>query len=121
MRGQPPVNFSHGTIEYCRRNKIQLQAWGSLSQGLFSGKDVSNQPEHIQNTAKLVQQTAAEYQTSEEAIVLAWLMRHPANIQPVIGTTNLKRIAACAQATAVQLSREHWYALYVSARGDALP
>ena len=119
--GQPPVNFSAGTIEYCRRQHIQLQAWGSLSQGLFSGKDVSNQPEYIQHTATLVQQLAAEYQASEEAIVLAWLMRHPANIQPVIGTTNLKRIAACAQATTVQLSREHWYALYVTARGAPLP
>jgi predicted oxidoreductase len=119
--GQPPVNFSGGTIEYCRRHKIQLQAWGSLSQGLFSGKDIKSQPEYIQNTAKLVQQLAAEYQVSEEAIVLAWLMRHPANIQPVIGTTNLTRIAACAQATTVQLNREHWYALYVAARGVPLP
>ena len=118
---QPPVNFSAGTLEYCRRHKVQLQGWGSLSQGLFSGKDVSKEPEHIRATANLVQQLAAEYQVSNEAIVLGWLMRHPAHIQPVIGTTNIQRINACAQATAVQLSREHWYALYLSARGAALP
>ncbi|MBV2130320.1 aldo/keto reductase [Arsukibacterium indicum] len=119
--GQPPANFSSGTIEYCRRHNIQLQAWGSLSQGLFSGKDISQQPSHVQVTAKLVQQLAAEYQVSSEAIVLGWLMRHPANIQPVIGTTSINRIKACGQAPDVRLSREHWYALYLSARGSALP
>ncbi len=119
--GQPGVNFSSGTIEYCRRHNVQLQAWGSLSQGLFSGKNVRDQPEHIQNTARLVAKLAAEYQVSREAIVLGWLMRHPAHIQPVIGSINPKRIAACGQASQVQLNREHWYALYLAARGTPLP
>ncbi|MDP5137259.1 aldo/keto reductase [Rheinheimera baltica] len=119
--GEPGVNFSSGTIEYCRRNSVQLQAWGSLSQGMFSGKDVSAEPKPVQATAALVAKLAAEYQVSKEAIVLGWLMRHPANIQPVIGTTNLQRIKACAEASKVQLSREHWYALYLAARGRALP
>ena len=96
-------------------------AWGSLSQGLFSGKDVSSEATHIAETAELVARLAAEYQVSREAIVLGFLMRHPAKIQPVIGTTNIERIKACAQATQVELSREHWYALYLSARGKALP
>ena len=64
---------------------------------------------------------AAKYQVANEAIVLAWLMRHPARVQPVIGTTNLKRIQACVQAEQVQLSREDWYYLYESARGHELP
>jgi predicted oxidoreductase len=119
--GEPAVNFCSGTLEYCRRNKVQLQAWGSLSQGLFSGKDVSAAPEPVRATAELVARLAAEYQVSREAIVLGWLLRHPAAIQPVIGTSNIKRIAACAQATTIQLSREHWYALYLAARGRALP
>jgi predicted oxidoreductase len=119
--GLPSVNYGAGTIEYCRSNSIQLQSWGCLSQGLFTGKEVSQEPIHVQETAKLVTQLAGEYQVSKEAIVLAWLMRHPANIQPVIGTTNVARIKACAQATRVQLSREHWYKLWVTARGDELP
>lgn len=119
--GETLVNFSSGTIEYCRRNNVQLQAWGSLSQGLFSGKDVSSEAAHIAQTAELVKQLAAEYQVSREAIVLGFLLRHPAKIQPVIGTINLERIKACAQAMQVELSREHWYALYLSARGKALP
>jgi len=68
-----------------------------------------------------VSELAAEYGVSAEAIVLGWLMRHPANIQPVIGTTNLTRIRNCVQANSVNLSREHWYALLESARGSDVP
>ncbi|MGR5120502.1 aldo/keto reductase [Vibrio astriarenae] len=110
-----------GTIEYCRAHGIQLQAWGCLSQGLFTGRDLSGQPEHIVRTANLVQSLAEHYQTSKEAIVLAWIMRHPAHIQPVIGTTNLERIRACALASNLTLTHEEWYRLYESARGNELP
>ena len=72
-------------------------------------------------TAKLVGDLAEQYQVSREAIVLAFLLRHPAQIQPAIGTTNLARIKDCQAAVDIQLSREHWYALYVSARGQELP
>ncbi|GAB5379516.1 MAG: aldo/keto reductase [Aliiglaciecola sp.] len=115
------LSFTSGTFEYCRMNNIQIQAWGSLCQGMLSGRDVSSQPEHIQRTAELVGKLAAEYQSSKEAILLAFLMRHPAGIQPIIGSTNPARIAASAQATNVTLTREHWYALYVTARGQELP
>ncbi len=112
--------FSYGTLEYCQQHKVQIQAWGSLAQGLFSG---GKTPTTIaeQQTADLVARLAAQYQTSAEAIVLGWLMKHPAGIQPVIGTTNPARIAACAKARQLQLSREHWYALYVASRGAPLP
>lgn len=115
------LSFTSGTFEYCRLNNIQIQAWGSLCQGMLSGRDVSSEPEHIQRTADLVAKLAAEYQTSKEAILLAFLMRHPAGIQPIIGSTNPARIKASAQATHITLTREHWYALYVTARGQELP
>ena len=112
--------FGYGTVEYCQQHQVQIQAWGSLAQGLFSGGKIP-QTAAQQHTADLVQQLAASYQCSVEAIVLAWLLRHPAGIQPVIGTTNPVRIKACAEARNVQLSREHWYALYVASRGQPLP
>ena len=124
MAGNPEgkdLNFSAGTLEYCRLNNVQIQSWSSLCRGLYSGKDVSSEPEHVQRTAELVAKLAAEYQVSREAIVLGFLMRYPGKIQPVIGTTNPERIASCCQADKVNLSREHWYALYVSARGQRLP
>ncbi|MCT6700712.1 aldo/keto reductase family oxidoreductase [Rheinheimera sp. 4Y26] len=112
--------FSYGTVEYCQLHKVQIQAWGSLAQGLFSGGKKPATPAQ-QKTADLVAQLAAEYQTTAEAIVLGWLMKHPAGIQPVIGTTQPQRITACAKARGLSLSREHWYALYVASRGAPLP
>ncbi|MEM7149074.1 MAG: aldo/keto reductase, partial [Pseudomonadota bacterium] len=69
----------------------------------------------------LVSKLAVLYGTSAEAIVLAWLLRHPASIQPIIGTTNVDRIKASSDAININLSREHWYELYISAKGCALP
>lgn len=115
------TGFTPGTLEYCRSHNIQLQAWGCLSQGLFTGKDLADQPESVQATAQLVARIADELEVTREAVVLAWLMRLPAGIQPVIGTTRPERIRACAQAMGMHLSREHWYQLYVSSRGRRLP
>jgi predicted oxidoreductase len=117
------VNFSEGLMEYCQMEGIQIQAWGPLAQGRFSGRSIDDQPEHVRATAELVQQMATSKETSTEAIVLGWLMKHPARIQPVIGTTNVERIMACqdAERQAQQMSREEWYTLYVSARGQNMP
>ena len=114
------VNFSQGLMEFSRAENIQLQAWGPLAQGRFTGKDVSGEPEHIRKAAELVAKMADERATTREAIVLGWLMKHPALIQPVIGTMNPDRIRACADAQnqADHLSREDWYRLYMTARGD---
>jgi predicted oxidoreductase len=112
-------HFSYGTVEYCQQQGVQLQSWGSLAKGAFSGAQTQTDTERA--TAALVAQLAEQYQCSREAIVLAWLMRHPAAIQPVIGTANPQRIAACAGASQVHLSREHWYQLYISSRGAPLP
>ena len=110
-----------GTLEYCQQQKIQIQAWGSLGKGWFSGSSPYDAPSSVQQTAQLAQELAHQYQTSRESIVLAWLMLHPAAIQPVIGTTNPERIRACADAVRIELSREDWYRLYVCSRVQELP
>ncbi|MBW8189632.1 aldo/keto reductase [Neiella marina] len=115
------VNFASGMLEYCQTHEIQLQSWGSLSQGLFSGRNLEGQSAHIHETAAKVAHYAGLYQVSKEAIVLAFLTRHPANIQPVIGTVNPDRIRACADLERVTLSREHWYDLLLAARGKDVP
>ncbi len=115
------TNFTGGTLEHCRSQGIQIQSWGSLCKGLFSGKNTDTESDAVKQTAVLVSGFAEKYACSKEAIILAWLMRHPANIQPVIGTTNPTRIAACSEATNVSLKREDWYALFVSSRGHGLP
>ncbi|MEO0574539.1 MAG: aldo/keto reductase [Pseudomonadota bacterium] len=113
--------FSTGTIEYCRDSGVQLQAWGSLCQGILTGRNTDEQSVAVQHTAQLVSVLALKYDVSVEAIVLGWLLRHPANIQPVIGTKHPERIKACAEATTFALAHEDWWALYVSARGQRVP
>lgn len=118
---QQEINFASGTLEYCRSNHVQLQAWGSLARGAFSRQGFHSDNESVRNTAEYVATLCHKYQVPSEAIVLAFLLRHPASIQPVVGTTNLERIKACAASTAVKLTREEWYSLFVKARGHALP
>ncbi|MCL6548676.1 MAG: aldo/keto reductase [Alicyclobacillus sp.] len=113
--------FPEGTLEYCRLEGIQVQAWGPLAQGRFSGRDITGEAENVRATAERVRELADRYGTTREAVVLAWLLRHPAKIQPVVGSSRPERIRACRDATRIALTREEWYTLYVSSRGRRLP
>ena len=100
---------------------VKLQAWSPLARGLLSGAAVTGQPEAVIKTAALVTDLAAKHSVGAEAIVLAWLLRHPAGIQPILGTIQPGRLRACAQATTIELSRLEWYHLFASARGLPMP
>lgn len=117
------VDFPHGTLEHCRRHGIELQAWGSLAGGRYSGAMNSPDDSTATETAAVVARVATDHGVSREAVVLGWLMRHPARISPVIGTTSPQRIRACAEAVAVAdaMTRAEWWELYVSARGRPAP
>lgn len=103
-----------GTLEHAQQHGVQLQAWGPLAQGRFS--DPAASP-----GAQAVHDIAAAHGTTANAVLLAWLLRHPAGIQPVIGSGNPQRIRECGDAVRIRLSRDDWYRLYVTARGQALP
>ncbi|MER7953691.1 aldo/keto reductase [Streptomyces sp. NPDC096030] len=113
--------FPAGTVEHCLTHGIELQAWGSLAQGRYTGA-APGSPEETA-TAALVASLAEAKGTTPETIVLWWLRRHPARIAPVIGTSNPERIRACRDAATGEpdLSHDEWYALWISARGAALP
>ncbi len=110
-----------GTIEYCRMNKIQLQAWSPLAQGLPFKNENEIQEERIKKTAGKLSELSKAKGVSKEAIATAWLLRHPAKIQPVIGTRNPDRIKAICEATKIELTREEWYQLYNAQRRESLP
>jgi predicted oxidoreductase len=110
-----------GVLEYCRLKGVLLQAWSPLARGLLSGGDLAGQAPPVQAAAALVKEYAGKHGVSTEAVVLAWLLRHPAGIQPVLGTTRPERLRACAEAVRVSLSREEWYALFAAARGAPMP
>jgi predicted oxidoreductase len=109
-----------GTMEYCQLHGVLLQAWSPLAQGVFAGT-LDGQTESIRKAGTLVREYAERHQTSIEAILLAWLLKHPAKIQPVLGTTRPDRLRSCAQALTVSLSREEWYSLFAAARGAPMP
>ena len=109
-----------GTLDYCRLHGIRVQAWSPVAHGMLSNPP-DDAPANVRTAATLVTQLAAENETTTDAIVLAWLLRHPAGIQPVIGTTNPLRIADSCLADDVVLSREEWYRLFIAARGGPLP
>ncbi|KIC65801.1 aldo/keto reductase [Pseudarthrobacter phenanthrenivorans] len=116
-------SFPHGTLEYCTRNNVTLQAYGSLAKGVYTGAEPDTPTPAEAATAELVADLAGEYGTSGEGILLGWLMKHPAGIAPVIGTVNPGRIRACADAARVagELTRADWYKLWISARGSNIP
>jgi predicted oxidoreductase len=116
----PAYSNVAGTLDYCRLHGIRVQAWSPLARGVFSNPP-ADAPENIGNAAALVSEFAAKHGVAGEAIVLAWLLRHPAGIQPVLGTTDPQRIAASCQSDAIELSRDEWYRLFVAARGGMLP
>lgn len=117
----PRVAAWPGTLEHCLAHGVQLQAWGALAQGRLSGRLPADASPAQAQTAALVDRIAQRQGLAPEAVLLAWLMRHPAQIQPVIGTADPARIRACAQAPAWEMGREDWYALYEAARGRELP
>lgn len=114
-------NGWEGLVEYCRVKNVSMQAWSPLARGLLSGGDLKAASATVQATAALVQKMASEHSSSREAIVLAWLLRHPARVQPVLGTTRPDRLKACAESTKILLSREEWYRLFETARGKQMP
>ena len=116
-------SFPHGTVEFCSRQGITLQAYGALARGHYTGAPPESPTLAEAATAALVGDMAKSQGTTREAILLGWLMRHPAGIAPVIGSANPDRIRACAGAARVTaaMTRAEWYRLWVTARGSNLP
>lgn len=110
-----------GVLEYCRMNGVSLQAWSPLDRGALTGGDLSKLPASARKAAALLQEYALAHDVPAEAVALAWLLKHPAAIVPVTGTSRPDRLAACAKSLDVTLSREEWYTLFEAARGKPMP
>jgi predicted oxidoreductase len=107
-------------LDYCRLNDIMIQAWSPVAQGaIFNPPD--NAPENVKQTAAEIVKLAQKYNTNPTAIALAWILRHPAKIQPIIGTMKVERIAESAAADNLELSREDWFGLLAAANGAGVP
>ncbi len=120
-RDPAPGHPGDGTLEWHRRKGVVTQAWAPMAYGYACGRKPDRDPERAGKVSDLVAGLAAAHGVEPEAVVIGWLLRHPAGIQPVIGSRDPGRLKACHQALDLQLSREEWYTLYVTARGNALP
>jgi predicted oxidoreductase len=113
-----------GTLEYCRLHGITIQAYGPLAKGYLCGRPIDSRVEgagRLAAAAREVNQMAQQKGVTAEAICTAWLLRHPARIQPVIGTTDPARIKGACQGASIELDRAEWYRLFIAGRGGPVP
>ncbi|MBM7553251.1 aldo/keto reductase [Thalassobacillus pellis] len=118
MRHDPATVRDNGVLEYSRLNNMTIQAWSPFQYGMIKGAFIGND-DFPEVNAKL-QEFAEKKGVTDSAIAIAWILRHPANIQPVVGTMNTQRMRDIAEASHVELSRKEWYELYKAA-GNELP
>lgn len=118
MYNDSGINRDGGVLEYCRLKDITIQAWSPFQYGMFEGIFLGN--EKFAELNKVIDNLAEKYNVTNNAIAVAWILRHPAGIQTIVGTTNKDRIAQISKASEIRLTREEWYALYMAA-GNKLP
>lgn len=112
------VGREMAVLDYCRLNGITLQAWSPLQYGTFEGTFIDNDkfPKLNQELDRL----AKQFGVTKAAIAIAWILRHPANIEVVVGTMNSEHLKELCKACSVHLNRKEWYDLYQAA-GNELP
>ncbi|MER7244045.1 aldo/keto reductase [Kribbella sp. NPDC000426] len=108
-----------GLLDYSRLNNMTIQTWGSVQKpppgGVFIGDRENYGPLN-----EALDDLAGKYGVSADAIAIAWIARHPADMQIVIGTTTPSRVKDAATGAAIRLTREEWYHLFTAA-GHTLP
>ena len=112
------VDRDNGVLDYCRLHDIVVQAWSPLQIGMFEGCFIDH-PDYPELNGVLGE-LAEKHGVSKGAIAVAWILRHPAKMQVVVGTTNPERLRSLCAASDVELSRHEWYRLYL-ASGKFLP
>ena len=107
-----------GILDYCRLNDITVQTWSPFQAGFFTGVFLDS-PEYPELNA-VIDRLAAQYDVPAIAIATAWITRHPANMQVVLGTTSPERVTGAAQGSDLPLTRAEWYELFRAA-GHIVP
>ncbi|MFD0959276.1 aldo/keto reductase [Paenibacillus chungangensis] len=118
MENAAAVNRDGSVLDYCRLHDITIQPWSPFQYGFFKGVFLDN--EEFPELNETINAVAANYGVSNTTIAMAWLLRHPAKMQPVTGTMNIDRLIDCCKASDITLTREEWYEIYRSA-GNILP
>ncbi|WP_210479236.1 aldo/keto reductase family oxidoreductase [Naasia sp. SYSU D00948] len=104
----------NGILDYSRLHGITLQAWSPFQAGFFTGTFIGDR-EKFADLNDLLDELAAKYEVTPTGIAVAWITRHPANIQVVLGTTKPERVRESAAGSDIRLTREEWYGLFKAA------
>lgn len=118
MKVDSSIDRDGSILEYCRLKDITIQAWSPFQYGFFNGVFLNN--EKFPELNKKLNEIAEKYNVTSTAIAASWILRHPAKIQTIIGTTNKDRVKEICKASDIRLTREEWYDIYRSA-GNILP
>jgi predicted oxidoreductase len=118
MENDAAVNRDGSVLDFCRLHDITVQPWSPFQYGFFKGVFLGN--DKFPELNKKIDEIAAKYEVTNTTIAIAWLLRHPAHMQPVTGTTNVERLHDCVKAGEIQLTRQEWYDIYRAA-GNVLP
>ena len=116
MEGDKAAVRDSSVFEYCKLNDMVIQAWSVLQFGYFKGNFVGN--EQFQQLNQVLNRLALKYDVSPSAIAIAWVLRYPAKMQAVVGTTNPKHLLEASQASNLTLTRKEWYEIYLAAGND---
>lgn len=106
------VSHDGGILDYCRLNAITIQPWSTIRATLSEDTFLDN-PAYPKLNYQLAI-LANKYNVSKSAIVIAWILRHPAKMQPIIGTTSIKNMLDTIKGVDIKLTREEWYAIYTA-------
>lgn len=118
LTSERSIDRDNGTLDYCRLHDITVQAWSPLQKGFFQGCFVDD-PE-LPELNRVLGELGEQYGVSKTAIAIAWILRHPAKIQTIVGTMNTNHLRDICEATKVDLTHNEWYRLYL-ASGKYLP
>ena len=113
------IDRDNGILDYCRLKGITIQAWSPFQKGFFDGVFLGDR-ENYAELNDVIDDLARTYGVPPAAIAVAWITRHPANMQVVLGTTNIDRMRDSAAGSDVPLTRPEWYRLFTAA-GHVLP
>lgn len=105
-------------LDYCRLHDITIQPWSPFQYGFFEGVFLNN--DKFPELNKTIDKLAEAKGVTNTAIAIAWLLRHPAKMQPIVGTTSASRLKDICKASGVELTRPEWYEIYRAA-GNKLP
>jgi predicted oxidoreductase len=118
MKIDRSIDRDGSILDYCRLKDIIIQPWSPFQYGFFEGVFLDNPKFPALN--QKINAIAADKGVTNTAIAIAWLLRHPAHMQPILGTTSPQRVKDSCQASGITLSREEWYQIYLAA-GNQLP